>query len=193
MSGVRLSSFVPPLGLRVPLVRRWGVPLADRSVLLGEVPGDAVAAARVLVGRHAAERAELEEVPVAQYRHGPGEGAVDDEEGRARSEPLLQEPFQHRTEPQPLEPEVHETHEHRPVLARVVHMAQGEVGVGLHHLPAELPARCQCRAGLVGVEPGPYRYQVGLGQDGSVQGGREVNGGPAAGSDEGRGYGPGPY
>jgi hypothetical protein len=162
-------------------------------VFAGQVVGDPRPAVVVLLLGHAAQAAELEIGPLAHGPRAPGARALNQQDGAARGEAFLQEPFQGTAQGEPFEPQVGHGFEHRPVLGRVVHVVDGHFGVVPGDEAAGRGQRHHRTLRVVGVRAQvTHRYQQRLGKVGRAQCGREMDGGAAGRADNNDREGPPP-
>ena len=173
-----------PFGLGAESVRLRRFPSRLAGSMAPKVGFDAVSAVHHLLCRGAAQRPELEDVPVAASRGRPRESAFHHHDGPARGETLAEETLVRLAEGPALEPEVAHTLDHQPILHGILHVVQLEVRVvsqnqfGMALRPAHFLTR------LVRVNArAPYGYQKRLGQPGDTEGGPQMDGGTIGRSD----------
>jgi hypothetical protein len=180
---VQQSRLEAPLRLGGTLGRLGRVPRAVLGVVALEVLLDPLAVADELLLVRAAQRAVLEDVPLGDARHGPRARALGDEDGPARLEDVVEKALVGAAEPEPLVAEVRQGPDHEPVLVRVVHVVEGDVGVRLDQVPARLEAGLHRGLRLVGVDRLAHRDEERLRQPRHAQGRAEVDQRPARRSD----------
>src|SRR5215207_8792479 len=169
-------------GLETPL-RLWslavglrGVPVLPVRSVPREVVFYPLAAAQVLLGRRAAQSAELEDVTLADPGRGPLQGALRDEKRGPLRQGSFQESLIRVPKLQAFDPEVGHAPRHQPVLVGIEHVVQLQLGVRREQHPRQLPAPLQLLNWLVRVHAAaPYGDEEGLRQPGDAQSGAKVD------------------
>src|SRR5215213_10710060 len=137
-------------------------------VPLGSVPlqelFDARATMNVLVQRNPAVPTYLKIVTIGNLRRRPSILAVDYEDHSARLQTLFDEASICSRKVQELESEVGHLDGHVPVLGRIVHLMQLQVGIAVEHGPSERFSPLSILGHIVGLNRliAVYKHEISL-------------------------------